>query len=138
MKLVTRNNLENWADTTFSKAALLYLISRLVRATTPASTKANLPSGSATYIGDGMVLLSVKQKPLMYLKELLYGNSAQPQIVKAKQMMIMTKEKRILSDLIQVNLFSFLLHQDFGQRKMNGLKKRKRKIIGKMLKYLIR
>jgi hypothetical protein len=57
MKLVTRNNLENWADTTFSKAALPYLISRLVRATTPASTKANLPSGSATYIGgwDGIV-----------------------------------------------------------------------------------
>ena len=57
MKLVTRNNLENWADTTFSKAALPYLISRLVRATTPASTKANLPSGSATYIGgwDGII-----------------------------------------------------------------------------------
>ena len=34
-----------------------YLISRLVRATTPATTKANLPSGSATYIGgwDGIV-----------------------------------------------------------------------------------
>lgn len=57
MKLVTRNNLENWADTTFSKATLPYLISRLVRATTPSSTKANLPSGSATYIGgwDGIV-----------------------------------------------------------------------------------
>ena len=57
MKLITRNNLENWADTTFSKAALPYLVSRLVRATTPASTKANLPSGSATYIGgwDGIV-----------------------------------------------------------------------------------
>ncbi|MBB4807011.1 hypothetical protein HNP38_002307 [Chryseobacterium defluvii] len=57
MKLVTRNNLENWADTTFSKTALPYLISRLIRATTPASTKANLPSGSATYIGgwDGIV-----------------------------------------------------------------------------------
>lgn len=57
MKLVTRDNIEHWADTTFSKAALPYLISRLVRATTPASTKANLPSGSATYIGgwDGIV-----------------------------------------------------------------------------------
>ncbi|MHA8106297.1 hypothetical protein [Aquirufa sp. 5-AUSEE-100C1] len=51
MKLVTRNHLENWADTTFSKAFLPYLISRLIRATTPSSTKANLPSGSATYIG---------------------------------------------------------------------------------------
>lgn len=58
MKLVTRDNLERWADTTFSKAALPYLISRLIRATTPASTKANLPSGSATYIGgwDGIVI----------------------------------------------------------------------------------
>lgn len=57
MKLVTRDNLESWANTTFSKAVLPYLISRLVRATTPASTKANLPSGSATYIGgwDGIV-----------------------------------------------------------------------------------
>lgn len=57
MKLVTRDNLERWADTTFSKAFLPYLISRLVRATTPASTKVNLPSGSATYIGgwDGIV-----------------------------------------------------------------------------------
>lgn len=57
MKLVTRDNIERWADTTFSKAALPYLISRLVRATTPASTKVNLPSGSATYIGgwDGIV-----------------------------------------------------------------------------------
>lgn len=57
MKLVTKDNIERWADTTFSKAALPYLISRLVRATTPASTKANLPSGSATYIGgwDGIV-----------------------------------------------------------------------------------
>lgn len=57
MKLVTRDNLESWAGTIFSKAALPYLISRLVRATTPASTKANLPSGSATYIGgwDGIV-----------------------------------------------------------------------------------
>lgn len=57
MKLVTRDNLERWADTTFSKAVLPYLISKLVRATTPASTKANLPSGSASYIGgwDGIV-----------------------------------------------------------------------------------
>lgn len=57
MTLVTRDSLERWADTTFSKSVLPYLISRLVRATTPASTKANLPSGSATYIGgwDGIV-----------------------------------------------------------------------------------
>lgn len=57
MKLVTRDNIESWADTTFSKATLPYLISRLIRATTPASTKTNLPSGSATYIGgwDGIV-----------------------------------------------------------------------------------
>lgn len=57
MKFVTRDNIERWADTTFSKSALPYLILRLIRATTPASTKANLPSGSATYIGgwDGIV-----------------------------------------------------------------------------------
>ncbi|MCD0478899.1 hypothetical protein LPB90_10550 [Chryseobacterium sp. LC2016-29] len=57
MKLVTRDNLESWAGTTFSKAVLPYLISRLVRATTPSSTKVSIPSGSATYIGgwDGIV-----------------------------------------------------------------------------------
>ncbi len=57
MKLVTKNNLENWADTSFSKAALPYLISRLIRATTPASTKVDIPSGSAIYLGgwDGIV-----------------------------------------------------------------------------------
>lgn len=57
MKLVTRDNLEVWAATTFSKTVLPYLISRLIRATTPVSTKANLPSGSAAYIGgwDGIV-----------------------------------------------------------------------------------
>lgn len=57
MKLVTRDNLEHWADTSFSKHELPYLITRLIRATTPASTKANIPSGSATFIGgwDGIV-----------------------------------------------------------------------------------
>lgn len=57
MKLITRDHLESWAATTFSKGTLPYLISRLVRATTPSSTKLNLPSGSATYIGgwDGII-----------------------------------------------------------------------------------
>ena len=51
MKLVTRDNLERWADTTFSKSDLPYLISRLVRASTPESTKVNIPYGTATYLG---------------------------------------------------------------------------------------
>jgi len=57
MNLITRNHLQNWADTTFSKAALPYVISRLIRATSPKSTRANIPWGSATYIGgwDGIV-----------------------------------------------------------------------------------
>jgi len=57
MKLVTRDNLERWAETNFSKGDLPYLISRLVRATTPASTIADFPSGSASYVGgwDGVV-----------------------------------------------------------------------------------
>lgn len=57
MKLVTRNHLENWAERVDSKGDLPYLISRLVRATTPASTLADFPSGSAAYIGgwDGVV-----------------------------------------------------------------------------------
>jgi len=57
MKLVTRDNLERWADTTFSKADLPYLIKRLVRATTPATTTVNILSGSEIYIEgwDGIV-----------------------------------------------------------------------------------
>ena len=52
MRLITRNHIENWADTTFSKESLPYLVSRLIRTTTPVSTKVNMPWGSATYIGD--------------------------------------------------------------------------------------
>lgn len=57
MNLITRNNLQNWADTTFSKSSLPYVISRLIRATSPKTTRANIPWGSATYIGgwDGIV-----------------------------------------------------------------------------------
>lgn len=57
MKLVTRNHLEDWAERIDSKGDLPYLISRLVRATTPSSTQADFPSGSAAYVGgwDGVV-----------------------------------------------------------------------------------
>ena len=57
MKLVTRDNIERWAETFVSKGDLPYLISRLVRATTPASTQSDFPSGSSVYVGgwDGIV-----------------------------------------------------------------------------------
>ena len=57
MRLVTRKHLEDWAERIDSKGDLPYLISRLVRATTPASTNSDFPSGSAAYIGgwDGVV-----------------------------------------------------------------------------------
>lgn len=57
MKLVTRDDIERWAETIVSKGDLPYLISRLVRATTPPSTQADFPSGSAAYVGgwDGEV-----------------------------------------------------------------------------------
>lgn len=51
MNLVTREHLERWADIPSSKSTLPYLISRLTRATTPTSTKVDIPWGSATYIG---------------------------------------------------------------------------------------
>jgi hypothetical protein len=51
MKLVTRDDLERWASRIDSKGDLPYLILRLVRATTPASTQTDFPSGSAAYIG---------------------------------------------------------------------------------------
>lgn len=57
MKLLTRDNIERWAERIDSKGDFPYLISRLVRETTPASTQADFPSGSAAYIGgwDGIV-----------------------------------------------------------------------------------
>lgn len=55
--MITRDQLASWADTPESKANFPYLISRLIRATTAKDTKANVPWGSATYIGgwDGIV-----------------------------------------------------------------------------------
>jgi len=57
MKLISRNDIENWAKTAISKSDLPELISKLVRATTPSSTRINFPSGSTAFIGgwDGEV-----------------------------------------------------------------------------------
>ena len=62
MKLVTRDDIENWAITALSKTDLPYLISKLVRATTPLSTEVNFPSGSTAFIGgwDGEVICEEK------------------------------------------------------------------------------
>lgn len=62
MKLVTRLHIEAWAKRIDSKGDLPYLISRLVRATTPASTRIDIPSGSAAYVGgwDGVVISEVE------------------------------------------------------------------------------
>lgn len=51
MRLVRKEDIERWANTVLSKSDLPYLISRLVRATTPASTEIDFPSGVGTYIG---------------------------------------------------------------------------------------
>lgn len=58
MKLVTRNDIEGWATTALSKTDLPFLISKLVRATTPTSSQINFPSGSTAFIGgwDGVVV----------------------------------------------------------------------------------
>jgi hypothetical protein len=57
MKLIDRNDIETWAGRFDSKGLFPVLISKLVRATTPQSTFAEFPSGSAVYVGgwDGMV-----------------------------------------------------------------------------------
>ncbi len=57
MKLVDRNDIQNWADTFDSKSTFPYLISRLVRASTPIGTQIDIPSGSSAYMGgwDGIV-----------------------------------------------------------------------------------
>ena len=47
MSIVTKNKLESWANTVSSKSTLPYLISRLIRATTPPSTKLNMSWGNS-------------------------------------------------------------------------------------------
>lgn len=64
MNLITRDHLDRWADTPDAKSTFPYLISRLVRASTPANTKVNIPWGSASYIGgwDGVVQCSIETR----------------------------------------------------------------------------
>ena len=64
MNLITRDHLNRWADTPDAKSTFPYLISRLVRASTPTNTKVNIPWGSASYIGgwDGVVQCSIETR----------------------------------------------------------------------------
>lgn len=64
MNLITRDHLDRWADTPDAKSTFPYLISRLVRASTPGDTKINIPWGSASYIGgwDGVVQCGIETR----------------------------------------------------------------------------
>lgn len=57
MKLLTRNDIETWAKRYETQGHLPYLISKLVRETTPKGTQVDFPSGSAVNTGgwDGIV-----------------------------------------------------------------------------------
>lgn len=58
MKFIDRHDIESWAVRYDSKGYLPYLISRLVRSTTPLNTFVEFPDGSSTFIGgwDGKVI----------------------------------------------------------------------------------
>ena len=58
MKLITRDDIENWVERFDAKGFLPILLAKLVRATTPASTQVDFPSGSAVFVGgwDGIVI----------------------------------------------------------------------------------
>jgi hypothetical protein len=62
MRLITRDSIERWANQYTAKADLPYLISRLIRATTPHTTQFDIPIGSTVFIGgwDGIVNCEVK------------------------------------------------------------------------------
>lgn len=62
MSIVTKNKLESWANTVSSKSTLPYLISRLIRATTPPSTKLNMSWGNSIYIGGWDGIVSCKEE----------------------------------------------------------------------------
>ena len=51
MRLVNRTDIEDWSKSFDSKGNFPILIARLVRATTPYSTTATFPSGSAAFVG---------------------------------------------------------------------------------------
>jgi len=57
VKLIDRHDIEGYAKRYDAKGYLPYLISRLVRATTPQSTFVEFPDGSSTFVGgwDGVV-----------------------------------------------------------------------------------
>lgn len=57
MKLITRDDIEQWSKRFDSKGNFPILISRLIRATTHQSTEIDIPSGSAAYVSgwDGII-----------------------------------------------------------------------------------
>lgn len=57
MQLITKEDLGRWADTVVAEEQLPHLISRLIRGTTPPSTKVDIPFGNAIYLPgwDGIV-----------------------------------------------------------------------------------
>jgi hypothetical protein len=59
---ITRTDIERWGEQYNAKCDLPHLILKLIRATTPISTKANFPLGSAVNIGgwDGKVLCEIE------------------------------------------------------------------------------
>jgi hypothetical protein len=62
MRIIDRTNIENWSKSADSKTNLPILISKLVRATTPMTTTAEFPSGTAANVGgwDGIVNCIIK------------------------------------------------------------------------------
>lgn len=62
MSIVTKNKLESWANTVSSKSTLPHLVSRLIRATTPSSTKLNMSWGNSIYIGGWDSIVSCKEE----------------------------------------------------------------------------
>jgi len=62
MRLIRKEDIERWAGTYIAKGDFPYLISKLVRATTPKSTEADFPSGMGAYIGgwDGITISQEK------------------------------------------------------------------------------
>jgi hypothetical protein len=62
MKLITRDDIQGWAERFDSKGFFPILMSKLVRATTPTSTQVDFPSGSAVFMGgwDGIVKCEAK------------------------------------------------------------------------------
>ncbi len=120
MKLLTRDDIETWAKRYETQGYLPYLISKLVRETTPKGTQVDFPLGSAVNTGgwDGIVYCN-ENTPFVPAGYSLWELSAQTSGIKDKAEK--DYQKRVADPFgFNPKEFGFILSLLLvGKRKMN-------------------